>query len=212
MLSKLQRIQLDRYIELNPNELSADQITKLKKEVNNPCSDFICDESVDFKLWTMGYPSRQESFANLVKKITNNKKLKILEVGCGRTGRLARILSKEGLWVTGIDPKVEIEEQENVKFIKEKFEYTTFDVSSYDFVIAQEPCDATEHIVRACIEKRVPFIISLCGTPHKLLSGNMPKTYQEWYNYLLGISRENMKLRYISLDPLTITPILRSIF
>ena len=43
-------------------------------------------------------------------------------------------------------------------------------------------------------------------------SGYMPKDIEEWYENLLKISKGNARLRYIELDPLTITPVLRSNF
>lgn len=209
MLGEVQRLKI--YKELNPNELSATQFLELEKEVEEHRRNVISDEYVDFKLWMIGLPSRQERFAQfLAKKLS--KSSRILEVGCGRTGRMSRILSEQGFCITGIDPKLEVLSSANVKYIKEEFDYTKFDLSEYDFVIAQEPCDATEHVVRACINQRVPFIISLCGVPHKLISGEMPEDEKEWYEYLLSISKEEMKLRYVSLDPLTITPVLKSSF
>ena len=54
--------------------------------------------------------------------------------------------------------------------------------------------------------------MSLCGTPHRMISGYMPKDIEEWYENLLKISKGNARLRYIELDPLTITPVLRSNF
>ena len=212
MLGELQRnIQL--YKQLNPNELSAKQFLDLEKEIKAPHSNLISDEYVDFRLWLMGLPSRQENFARfIVKRLPRSNNAKILEVGCGRTGRVSRILGKQGFYITGIDPKVEMLSNDKIKFIKEKFDYTKFDLSEYDFVIAQEPCDATEHVVRACINQRVPFIMSLCGVPHKLISGGTPKDEQEWYEYLINISSEEIKLRYVDLDPITTTPILKSKF
>ena len=111
--------------------------------------------------------------------------------------------------MTCIDPNVELQNN-TIHCIKGKFDYTKFDLSSYDFIIAQEPCDATEHIVRACINQNKPFIMSLCGVPHKLISGKMPKDIQEWYNYLQNISCKKLKLFYVSLDPLSTTAILKN--
>ena len=215
MLGELRRIE--QYKKLNPNELSTQQFENLEKEIKDLnhsfMSEVISDEYVDFKLWMMGLPSRQESFARFIeKRLPKEEGAKILEVGCGRTGRVSRILGEKGFDITGIDPKVEILNCANMKFIKEKFDYTKIDLSEYDFVIAQEPCDATEHVVRACINQKVPFIMTLCGVPHKLISGEMPKDRVEWYEYLINISKEKLKLRYVSLDPLTITPILKSNF
>ena len=112
--------------------------------------------------------------------------------------------------MTCIDSVVEPSLVENVTAIKGLFNHKTFDLSEYDFVIAQEPCDATEHVVLACTKQNKPFFMSLCGVPHKRLSGGMPKTYEEWYNHLLKVSDGKAKLIYLSLDPLSRTPILKS--
>lgn len=211
MLDELLRIE--EYKKTNPNELTTQQFMKLEKEIKTPRFGVISDEYVDFRLWNMGLPSRQERFAEyLVRRIPKKDGIKILEVGCGRTARLSRILGEKGLNITGIDPKVEIPNGTNTKFIKGKFNYNTFNISDYDFVIAQEPCDATEHVVRACTAHKVPFIMSLCGTPHRMTSGHMPKDIKEWYENLLELSNGMTRLRYIELDPLTITPVLRSNF
>ena len=209
MLAGLERIQL--YKQLNPNELSSKQFLELEREIKHPKPNTISDEYADFKLWYSGLPSRQESFAKYVaKRLTKQEGAKILEVGGGRTGRLSRFLSENGFQMTCIDPKLEMTSNGNIEFIKGKFDYKEFDLSIYDYVVAQEPCEATEHVVRACINQRKPFMISLCGVPHKLISGEMPNNLNEWYNYLVNIGSEEVKLRHISLDPFFLTPLLRS--
>ena len=105
---------------------------------------------------------------------------------------------------------VEITSTANIEVIKDKFDYKKFDLSKYDYVVAEEPCDATEHVVRACVEQKIPFMIVLCGTPHKLISGGIHKDVFEWYEYLVNISKEDIKLRYLDWDPFTTTPLLRS--
>lgn len=207
MLEELQRIEL--YKRLNPNELSSQQFLKLVAEIKCPDSKTISDEYFDFKLWYNGQPSRQENFANfLAKKIPIGAK--VLEVGGGRTARLSRFLSKKGFYMTCIDPQLEAMSSKYVEIIRDKFDYRKFDLSQYDYVIGQEPCDATEHIVRACIDQYKPFMIALCGVPHRLISGEIFEDVYEWYDYLINISPENIKLRYISLDPFLRTPILKS--
>lgn len=202
---------LEAYKKLNPNELTPWQLKSLECEIKKPEKGILSDEYCDFKLWCMGLPSRQESFAKFIaKKLSKHAGAKILEVGGGRTGRLSRFLGEKGFIVTCIDPKIEITSAKGVEFIKGKFDYRKFDLSEYDYVVAQEPCEATEHVVRACINQSKPFIMSLCGVPHKLISGRTPKDEREWYNYLLGISSEQLRLTYISLDPITTTPILKS--
>lgn len=83
-------------------------------------------------------------------------------------------------------------------------------MSWVDCVIAQEPCDATEHIVRACTSQNIPFLMTLCGVPHKLISGKTLRSVNEWYDYLVNIANDKVKLRYITLNPILTTPILKS--
>ncbi len=198
------------YKQLNPNELSPAQFQKLEKELREkPFSDILSDERVDYLLWLNDMPSRQELFAKfLERRIPKNAQ--ILEVGGGRTHRLSRILSRGEYKLTCIDPELDLSIHSDVKLIKERFDYKTADLSPYDYVIAQEPCDATEHIVRACISQDVPFIISLCGVPHKLISGKMPASVEEWYDYLISIGKDKMRFRNLDICPITTTPILKS--
>lgn len=203
--------QFERYKKANPNELTPLELVELQKELNKPSTGASSDQHLDFLLWCNGHPSRQELFAKyLMKYLPKRDGVKVLEVGCGRTAKLSRILAEKGFIMTCIDPKVDTSLLNGITSIKAKFDYRKFDLSEYDFIIAQEPCDATEHIIRACTSHDKPFIVSLCGTPHKLLSGEMPKNYQDWFDYLWKIARDKTKLVYLSLDPFSKTPIIRS--
>lgn len=207
MLDELKRLEL--YKQSNPNELTPQQFLKIEHEIQSPKSSTTSDEYLDFKLWCHGLPSRQEKFATFIaKKLSKKDGAKILEVGGGRTARLSRFLNEKGFEMTCIEPKLEISSND-IKLIKGQFNYK-YDLSIYDYVIAQEPCEATEHIVRACINQNVPFMMSLCGVPHRLISGKTPKDVFEWYDYLVNIASDKIKLRYANLNPLSETPILRS--
>lgn len=195
----------------NPSELTAEQFSKLKQEIKNRKKGTISDELVDFMLWDRGLPSRQESFAKYVCKFLP-KECSVLEVGCGITGKMSRILKNNGYNISCMDPKVDPSYLQGIKSFQEMFDYKTTNIEEYDYIIAQEPCDATEHIVRACVMKRKKLIMSMCGVPHKLISGEMLSSAQEWYSYLQNISPSDLKLRYANLDPLTTTPILKSNF
>ena len=208
MLDTKQKLEKNK--KENPNELTEKQLKQIEHEMENPKEKTISDEYFDFKLWSLGYPSRQESFAEyLVKRLTKKNAKKILEVGCGRTYRLSRMLEEKGFEITCIDLNIEaLKGQSNIVVKKQKFDYT-YDLSNYDYIVAQEPCDATEHIVRACVNQKKPFIMTLCGVPHTLISGEEMKDVHNWYEYLINISKENeIRLRYVSLDPLLKTPIL----
>lgn len=203
--------QFERFKKLNPCELTSLELIDLEKEIKKHCGDIHSDQYLDFLLWCNGYPSRQEIFANyLVKHLPQKPGTKILEVGCGRTARLSRILAEKGFQMTCIDPKVDSSCFNGISSIKGKFDYRKFDLSEYNFVVAQEPCNATEHIIRACTNQDKPFIVSLCGVPHKLISGEMPKKLDDWYNYLWKIAKDKTQLITLSLDPFSLTPIIRS--
>ena len=180
MIDEKQRIEW--YKQLNPNELTTRQFQKIEHEMKYPKPNTISDEYLDFQLWCKGFPSRQESFANFIaKKLSKKEGTKILEVGGGRTARLSRMLSEKGFYMTCIDPNLEMKNASNIECIKEKFNYKKFDLTKYDYVIAQEPCEATEHVVRACVNQHIPFMMSLCGVPHKLISGITHKNNKKCY-------------------------------
>ena len=200
------------YKNLNPNELTPKELSDLERELKKPNrNEASSDQLIDFLLWARGLPSRQKSFAQFIsKKLAKYPDAKILEVGCGRTAILSRLLAEQGFNITCLDKIVDPNLTHGIPTIKDTFDYRTFDLSDFDIVIAQEPCDATEHILRACKEQNKIFFMSLCGVPHKIIDGKMPKNYQEWYDHLLKVSDGYAKLIWLSLDPLTKTAILKS--
>ena len=58
-------------------------------------------------------------------------------------------------------------------------------LSGYDAVITQEPCDAAERIIKACTGQKVPFCVILCGVPHTRLTGELDEDAYAWYAYLI---------------------------
>ena len=207
-------LKLNLYKKLNPNELTPAEFAALQKEITRANKTELSDQYCDFMLWCRELPSRQKQFADfIIKKLSKHPGAKILEVGCGRTAILSRQLSKHGFQMTCIDPKLElssIQKYPEIKGICGKFDYKTFDLSGFDYVIAVEPCDATEHVVRACIATDTPFFMSLCGVPHKLLDGKMPKNHNEWYQYLKNIAPDHIKLIKLPWNPLFLTEIIKS--
>lgn len=192
---------LEKYRKLNPNALSNEQFILIETDIHNK-TGIISSQYLDFKLWYQNLPSRQECFLDFLKNNYNLEKVvNILEVGGGENANLATMLVKEGYHVTCIDPLINLNIQDNIIRIKDYFDYQKFDVSKYDLVIGQEPCQATEHIIRACIQADVSFIIILCGTAHQLINGYMPKDVMEWYLYLYALTNYKASIKLLELYP-----------
>lgn len=190
---------LNLYRLENPNNLLEEEFEKIEKEMENKKENTISDQYLDFKLWYAGFPSREESFAEyLINKLKGRKCTKILNVGCGRKPVLSEILENEGYEVYNIDPKLEINGR---RFFKMKFNYNLNFAEHFDLVIGQEPCEATEHIIRYCDRKKIPFYIVLCGVPHDSIDGEKFESAEKWYEYLEHLS-ENIEFEYPDLLPI----------
>ncbi|MDO5410581.1 MAG: hypothetical protein Q4F21_09040 [Lachnospiraceae bacterium] len=204
--TELERIV--QYRNENPNELTGEKLQLLEEEIRLPKEKTISDDYFDFKLWCRGYPSRQEAFAEYIDQVLPiEKSQSVLEVGGGRIGRVSRMLAGRGYQMTCMDPKLEVSDGERnrercagrFRAVKESFDYCKTSLAGYDWVVAQEPCDATEHVIRACLEQNVPFFMTLCGVPHRLLSGEMPESVWDWYRYLENCDRERTGFELINL-------------
>ena len=188
--------KLQDYIEENPNDLSPIEIRRLQQQLkSNKYTDLI----VDFLLYCIGEKSRQEQFAlHVISKVDEvfsidpilRKKFRILEVGSSANMRVSKILANQGFNVTCIDPKILKQEQsENFKSIRGRFDLG-FDISDFDLIIGEEPCQATEYIVRACKIHKKPFILTLCAEVHKIpLTKQSFKSYKDWHVYLANLDR-----------------------
>lgn len=181
------------YCVQNPLHFTEEQLLRIKNDITRPRSGVVCDEYVEFILWKNGLKSRQEYFADYIERLFPPTKYgTLLEAGCGRTARLSRLLADRGYRMAAIDPCLEKSgTAEAVLLMKERFLFGKTDLSPYDAVVAQEPCDATEHIIRACLAEKKSFCISLCGSPHPLMDGRTPETVYEWYEYLEELAGEH---------------------
>lgn len=206
------RSKLEEYKKENPNRLAAEQFEALEQEILHPQKGIISDEYLDYKFWCQGLPSRQEWFADYLKdEILPLRELHILEVGCGRYAKLSVLLKGIGHRMTCMDPKAEPVEDAEIEVRREAFHCENVDLKGYDFVVAQEPCEATEHIVRACTRQQVPFAMVLCGVPHERISGGMPDDVYEWYDYLAAIDPEHTRLDYVRMYPKMGVAVIRSV-
>lgn len=183
--------------EANPFDFLEEQLEKIEADIQKPRNGTVSDEYVDFILWTKGLKPRQEYFAEYVEKILPLEKYQeLLDVGCGRTAGLSKLLAAKGYRMTAMDPQIIPESviTSDINCIKDEFAFEKTDITKYDAIVAQEPCDATEHIIRECVANRKNFVISLCGAPHRLLSGKMPQDVFVWYHYLEEIGGKNCVL------------------
>lgn len=199
--------KFQKYKLLNPNELTEKELRILEKRVEKMNLSLLekshDDDCIDFYLYLKGYPSRQQIFAEYIlnTKLKGKMGLEILEVGSGKHARVGKFLSKEGFNITCIDPKLITKSQKNLTCISEKFDYRKFDISKFDYVIAEEPCEGAEQVVRACVKANKPFTQTLCGEPHKLISGKRAKNAKVWYKELRKF-HPLITLEYIHLYPI----------
>jgi len=206
MRDRLQLLKV--YKQLNPNKLSEHQFKEIEHYIK--CKKITAVDYVDFEMWCRKLPTRQELFAKYIEKqLARHPGAKILEVGSDRTGKLSILLKEKGFKMSCINPMLEVT-SDNIEFIKSRFNYKDINLSKYDYVIAQEPCDATEYVVRACINQNVPFMITLDGEPHRLISGTKPKEANTWYKYMQSIASNEIKLYYKNMYSVVKTPILKS--
>ncbi len=179
---------LAMFLKENPFDYDAEQLCRLKQEIDHPQDGRSSDEKIDCQLQFRRYPH-------------------LLEVGCGRQARLSQLLAQQGYQMSAIDPKLQ-RIPAHVEGIVASFHHARTPISSYDAVIAQEPCDATEHIVRSCIRERKDFVISLCAEPHRLISGEQPDSVEAWYRYLVSLDPAHTVIICPSIIPEYATPMM----
>lgn len=205
--------RLKQYREENPHHLTPEELDQIEAELKSPKAETISDQCLDYQLWCQGLKSRQELFADYVEGSLAGRGIKrILEVGGGRFGRLSLLLAERGYHMTCMDPRLELEDDSSVRAVKAGFDHRTTSLAGYDLVIGQEPCEAAEHIVRACLEQKVPFIVVLCGTPHILISGEQPEDVWQWYHYLGEIDRERTEMKIVKLYGDIRVMVIRSVY
>ncbi|MDR0850036.1 MAG: hypothetical protein LBN07_00950 [Christensenellaceae bacterium] len=193
---------LNAYININPRQLSETEIQVLIEDfeaIKSGELDVPSELLYDFFAFGKLVPSRHTTFADdIASKYPAERFLRVLEIGAGKQCLLSKTLVKKGYYVTSMDPQILIDENRAAKkgFIvtKDYFRCDEFspdsigtDISSYDLIVAQQPCGATEHIIRQCLKNNKPFEIKLCGDAHPHLSGEEDDTLEEWYNYLSSI-------------------------
>ncbi len=180
---------LNRFAVKNPLRFSEQRMALVRRDFYNHKRGTVSDEFVDFVLWAEKLPARHEHFGSfLLPIIRDNAWKSVLEVGCGETALLSEYLYQAlagNVTITALD-QCDIQcNVSGINLVKQKFTGTEV-LSGFNAVIAQEPCEATELIIKACTEQNVPYCVILCGVPHARLSGLLDDDVYAWYAYLLS--------------------------
>lgn len=159
------------------------------------------DELYNFMVYSkiIDTPTTEVEFLNFLKEKFNFNNKKILDVGAGRTCKLAQESVKLGATATAIDPRIRFSNKEasdkKISIIKKYFACDEFSylnsgtkIKKYDKILALHPCDATEHIIRQCLKYDKAFYIALCGESHPTLYGEEMRNADQWYKYFKGLS------------------------
>ena len=180
---------LNRFAVKNPLRFSEQRMALVRRDFYNHKRGTVSDEFVDFVLWAEKLPARHEHFGSfLLPIIRDNAWKSVLEVGCGETALLSEYLYQAlagNVTITALD-QCDIQcNVSGINLVMHKFTGVE-DLSAFDAVIAQEPCEATELIIKSCTEQNVPYCVILCGVPHIRLTGVFDDDVYAWYAYLLS--------------------------
>lgn len=194
------------YIKLNPDRFNDKEKIRFMQGLKNYIdgnTNVIDDEVYDFFAFIgLTKQTREDKFLNYVNtKYGIIRFSSILDVGAGRMCKLSKALAKYGNTLYAIDPQIRLSQEETkesgIRIYKENFICDRYakskqgtNVKKYDYIFGIEPCDATEHIIRQGLKYDKPFDVSLCAAPHRALNGKTFRNYEEWYEYLLSISKE----------------------
>ena len=129
--------------------------------------------------------NRYQHFSKFIKAIYPDAK-KILEVGCG-AGELCQLLTELGYEVTALDyVKYNSLDKQGIEFYEKEFTLDT-DISEFDLVVGLHCCDATERVIRNCINNDKEFAVVVCEM-HQGLENNNIKNRNQYIKYLKNIS------------------------
>lgn len=180
---------LNDFIAENPLRFSEKRLSLVRRDFYEHKRGTVSDEFVDYVLWAEKSPARHEHFgAFLLPIIRDNSWSSILEVGCGETVLLSKYLHQKlrnSVKIAAMDQCEMQCDTSGIKIMNHKFTGTE-DLTEYDAVIAQEPCDAAELIIKTCTEQNIPYCVILCGVPHARSSGVLDDDVYAWYAYLLS--------------------------
>ena len=178
-----------QFKELNPLEFSERRMQLAENDFYRPRHGLVSDEYVEYVLWAEGTPARHEQFGEfLLPTIKANGWRSLLEVGCGEAALLSRYLYDRlcnDVSITAVDQSEITCRHPKIRLMQKTFTGAE-DLTGYDAVIALDPCEAAELIVKACTEQNVPYCVVLCGVPHRRLTGELDEDAYGWYAYLIS--------------------------
>ena len=204
------KIMAEKYLSQNPERFNLQEKQQFKIYLDeffnsNDRSKGVRDEICDFLVFTklFNLKQRNEECANyVIKKYGKMNSKRVLDVGAGRTCKLARPLIDAKFEYSAIDPKICLSDNEakelGIRSINKDYFYCkefapngkATDVKDYNLLIALEPCLGAEHIIRRGLEEGIPFEILLCYENHNALNGKRFRTPEEWFEHLKNISSE----------------------
>ena len=190
---------IERYTEQEKRKFMNELLQSIKGDQN-----FIYDGVYDFLVYynLVKGVSRHKSFANYItRKYSPLHHKKVLDVGAGRLCNLSTMLAKRGFDMFAMDPNIRLLPNEaktlNIHIDKNLFLCDEFaknkkgtNIKDFNLLIGLEPCTGTEHIIRQALKYDKPFDVVLCYEAHKALNGKSFKTVDEWFEFILKISKE----------------------
>lgn len=117
---------LQEFKQVNPCEFSNEQFEKIESDILHPRKGIVYDEYLDFTLWRKGLNTRQEYLSEYIEMFLPAEKYhSLLEVGCGETAILSKVLVKKGYQMTAMDPRLDLSRINNAEIIsiKQIFEW-----------------------------------------------------------------------------------------
>lgn len=201
-------IEAISYLKRNPERFTREEKNKFMLQLEDFVSksdDIVIDDEIYDFLIDCGIVKSKKREINFTSYLHDKYKHlhfnKVMEVGAGRMCKLSKELKKFGNSMYAIDPNIRLTEREakqiGINISKKKFICDEFsnsghgtNIKNMDLIIGNEPCNATEHIIRQSLKYDKPFDIALCASPHDSLDGKQFSCYEDWYEYLQSISKE----------------------
>lgn len=127
----------------------------------------------------------ENEYYQIFQYLQNNFDLgcNIIEIGGGHYPILSKYIDdyqrkiSKGT-ITVYDPNLAVNKLGNIKLMKQKFKFGD-DISKYDLVIAQAPCDKFDEVIASAIEENKEFFVTFCDCIREKYPQNMHYYFDE---------------------------------